>query len=253
MAIKVSRPDGNEPQALASSAYSRCACVFRPPRSGSAGLVSYACPISAALTSPRCSRQPADFSRPNTPGEAWSKPSIRSVEACRPFLRVSQFPGQSHRCDRSSRSPTSRRETRPRPLSSGWRPLAGFPGWPRLPGIAKTREPVVIDRRGRDPRAVLHGASAIQAAVWIVATGRGTRPRPYRGLLHRDLKPSNILLTEDGTPMLLDFNLCRRATPRSPRAMGEDQRTLIGGTLPYMSPEHLDAFDPTARRLGRRR
>ena len=27
--------------------------------------------------------------------------------------------------------------------------------------------------------------------------------------------------------------------------MGEVQRALIGGTLPYMSPEHLDAFDPT--------
>src|SRR5262245_19351008 len=28
-----------------------------------------------------------------------------------------------------------------------------------------------------------------------------------RGILHRDMKPANILLTDDGRPMLLDFNL----------------------------------------------
>ena len=57
-----------------------------------------------------------------------------------------------------------------------------------------------------------------------------------QGVLHRDLKPSNILLTPDGKPMLLDFNLS--SDPR-----GSDQR--LGGTLPYMAPEHLVATDPT--------
>jgi serine/threonine protein kinase len=56
-----------------------------------------------------------------------------------------------------------------------------------------------------------------------------------QGVLHRDLKPSNILLTPDGKPMLLDFNLS--SDPR-----GSDQR--LGGTLPYMAPEHLRATDP---------
>lgn len=56
-----------------------------------------------------------------------------------------------------------------------------------------------------------------------------------QGIFHRDLKPSNVLLTPDGKPLLLDFNLSfdhRLA----------DQR--LGGTVPYMAPEHLRAIDP---------
>ena len=63
-----------------------------------------------------------------------------------------------------------------------------------------------------------------------------------RGLLHRDLKPSNVLLAADGTPMLLDFNLAVEQVADSPE--DEMRRALVGGTLPYMSPEHLDAFNP---------
>jgi serine/threonine protein kinase/tetratricopeptide (TPR) repeat protein len=92
-------------------------------------------------------------------------------------------------------------------------------------------------------RQFLHGASAIQAAAWIMARlGEGLEHAHSRGLLHRDLKPSNILLAADGTPMLLDFNLATQA-PSEP-VENEARRALIGGTLPYMSPEHLDAFNP---------
>ncbi len=58
-----------------------------------------------------------------------------------------------------------------------------------------------------------------------------------RGILHRDLKPANILLTDDGQPMLLDFNLSEDL-----KQVDESSGPSIGGTLPYMSPEHLEAF-----------
>ena len=51
------------------------------------------------------------------------------------------------------------------------------------------------------------------------------------GICHRDLKPSNVLMSPEGVPMLLDFNLCT------------DARHRLGGTFPYMSPEQLRATD----------
>lgn len=97
-------------------------------------------------------------------------------------------------------------------------------------------------------RRYLHGASAVQAAVWIMARlAEGLEHAHSRGLLHRDLKPSNILLAADGTPMLLDFNLAARALAGP--LENEVRRALIGGTLPYMSPEHLDAFNPNGSTL----
>ena len=53
------------------------------------------------------------------------------------------------------------------------------------------------------------------------------------GVLHLDLKPSNVLLTENGCPMVLDFNLAADRHGRTPR---------VGGTLPYMSPEQAKCF-----------
>ena len=55
-----------------------------------------------------------------------------------------------------------------------------------------------------------------------------------RNICHRDLKPSNVLITPDGQPMLLDFNLS---------ADEQTADTPVGGTLPYMSPEQLRTTD----------
>ncbi|HMF35239.1 MAG TPA: protein kinase, partial [Isosphaeraceae bacterium] len=47
----------------------------------------------------------------------------------------------------------------------------------------------------------------------------------------------NILLTLDHGPQLLDFNLAE-----SPHAAHQAESAMLGGTLPYMAPEQIEAF-----------
>jgi serine/threonine protein kinase/Tfp pilus assembly protein PilF len=83
-------------------------------------------------------------------------------------------------------------------------------------------------RRGRYLDGVLYLAERLADALAYVHA---------QGLLHRDLKPSNVLVSPNGEPVLLDFNLALD------QALAERR---LGGTLPYMPPELLEA-------MGRRR
>lgn len=55
-------------------------------------------------------------------------------------------------------------------------------------------------------------------------------------VLHLDIKPSNVLISFDGQPKLLDFNLSALANAPPRR---------LGGTLPYMAPELVSALADT--------
>lgn len=97
-------------------------------------------------------------------------------------------------------------------------------GWP-VPAPAND-----LARRltGRDHVAVvLDLVARLADGLWHAHEGN---------ILHQDLKPANVLLADDGEPMLLDFNLARETTQK---AGGPD---VIGGTVPYMAPEQLEAL-----------
>jgi serine/threonine protein kinase/tetratricopeptide (TPR) repeat protein len=84
---------------------------------------------------------------------------------------------------------------------------------------------------------MLKGLSYVEAVLWMMARlADGLAHAHERGILHRDLKPANILLTDEGQPMLLDFNLAQDT-----KRFVHPSVALIGGTLPFMAPEQLDA------------
>ena len=92
----------------------------------------------------------------------------------------------------------------------------------------------------RPARQILSAMSYPKAIGWTIARLAEALNHAYsRGVLHGDVKPSNILITADGNPMLLDFNLSVGWTidPAGPhgRNLAEDP----GGTLAYMAPERL--------------
>jgi eukaryotic-like serine/threonine-protein kinase len=76
-------------------------------------------------------------------------------------------------------------------------------------------------------------------AWWCARLAEALAHAHDRGVLHRDIKPSNVLVTSDGMPMLLDFNLARE--PLLEDGTAADTATL-GGTIDYMAPEHLKAL-----------
>jgi serine/threonine protein kinase/Tfp pilus assembly protein PilF len=76
----------------------------------------------------------------------------------------------------------------------------------------------------------------VEAVLWVAARlASGLAHAHERGIVHRDLKPANVLLTDEGQPMLLDFNLSEDRGLRS-------GAVAIGGTSYYMAPEHLEAY-----------
>ena len=113
----------------------------------------------------------------------------------------------------------------------------------RLQNEAPATPPQVTQASGKGDGAIitlnmLERFSYVEAILWIAARlADGLAHAHERGILHRDLKPANVLLTDEGQPMLLDFNL---ATDTKTNAL--PAAASIGGTLPYMSPEHLRAF-----------
>jgi serine/threonine protein kinase len=103
---------------------------------------------------------------------------------------------------------------------------------------ASSAEAPALDPGALHDREALAASDFTEAVCWLGARLADALAYAHRrGVLHLDVKPANILLNQYGRPFLADFNIARDG-----RKGTACER--FGGTLPYMAPEHLRAFDP---------
>jgi hypothetical protein len=69
-----------------------------------------------------------------------------------------------------------------------------------------------------------------QAAAFVLKAARGVQAAHSAGVVHCDLKPANIMLTLEGDPKLVDFDLSH---------WGADDGSTARGNLAFMSPEQF--------------
>ena len=101
--------------------------------------------------------------------------------------------------------------------------------------LSPTLDPSAL--RDREQLATM---DAVQATAWIGARlAEAVDYAHQQGVLHRDIKPANVLVNRYGQPMLADFNISFQSFDGE-TAAGEN----FGGTIAYMAPEHLAAFNP---------
>ena len=118
------------------------------------------------------------------------------------------------------------------------RPLRRRTGQQLLDAIAGAMH----DRGEHVPTSELQGA--LSSIPWSIVVARiGSQVASAldfahrQGVSHRDIKPANILLDANGTALLVDFN-----TSFSSELQRMHAKFLFGGSVAYMSPEHLRAF-----------
>lgn len=86
----------------------------------------------------------------------------------------------------------------------------------------------------RDTDSELSSMDWATVVCWIgYQLAEGLQSAHDKGVFHRDVKPANILLSAEGKPKLVDFNVSHSSRT--------DKESAVGGTLAYMAPEQLEA------------
>ena len=93
---------------------------------------------------------------------------------------------------------------------------------PLLPGVT-------LDKLIKEASPRLSVAGVINM---MEQAARGLQAAHEMGLVHRDVKPSNLFVMDDGWLKIIDFGIAREASANS--------KTVLKGTLYYLSPEQLD-------------
>lgn len=86
---------------------------------------------------------------------------------------------------------------------------------------------------GRTVKELLRGGAlgAVLAVPIAIDVGRGLAAAHASGVIHRDVKPANVIVTADGTAILVDFGVAKVAQQTLTRT------GVALGTVSYMSPE----------------
>jgi serine/threonine protein kinase/Tfp pilus assembly protein PilF len=248
--LKISDMEGSEPQTLAQLLHTNIVPIYSLHEDRRAGLRAVCMPyLGGASLSAVLARLWSDSPRP-TSGEQFVR-ALETIEAPRPdsvreSAREGEAPSEPDSPESAMVAPSRDRQ------GAGAAPMLGQP-LADAPGSDQVAQPLA-DARGSDqggappeptpraaaerptPLAALRGMRYEYAAAWIVAQlAEGLHHAHQRGVLHRDIKPSNVLISAEGQPLLLDFNLAQGGQE-------DPAHATIGGTVAYMAPEHLRAL-----------
>ncbi|MFO0846431.1 MAG: serine/threonine-protein kinase [Gemmataceae bacterium] len=120
----------------------------------------------------------------------------------------------------------------------GQHPIARRNGRLLLDLIDRTAtDPAALDLGALRDREALGGMDLVEACCWMAARLAEALAHAHgQKVLHRDVKPANVLVNRYGRPLLADFNIASAQT-------NDPSQQVFGGTVAYMAPEHLDAFN----------